>query len=206
MGWFRASDRFESGIACPVFSHFEPTVTACLLVEPKAALHTRFAAFALACALALGAAAATAAEKYELLGQPAPDLVARGLTGQNVRLSEHRGEVVVVSFWSGSCNTCRKQLEALDRIAKTYGSAGLTVIGVSLDDNALRAEKFARAQSVDFQLLVTTAKATGPDFRVDRLPMILFVDRGGVLRVAHREFKSSDEAVYVRELRTLLDE
>ncbi|HEU4779751.1 MAG TPA: TlpA disulfide reductase family protein [Steroidobacteraceae bacterium] len=177
-----------------------------MLVAPKAASHARFAALALAFALGLAAVTASAAEKHELLGQPAPDLVARGLTGQNVRLSEHRGEVVVVSFWSGACNTCRAQLEALDRIAKTYGSAGLTVIGVNLDDNTLRAEKFARAQDVDFQLLVATAKSTGRDFRVDRLPMILFVDRAGVLRVAHREFKSRDEAQYVRELRTLLDE
>jgi len=193
-----------------VFPYFEPTLTACLLVEPKSASRARFAAFALACALGLslclGGGAATAAEKHELLGQPAPDLVARGLSGQNVRLSEHRGEVVVVSFWSGACNTCREQLEALDRIAKTYGSAGLTVIGVNLDDNILRAEKFARAQSVEFQLLVATAKTTGRDFRVDRLPMLLFVDRAGVLRVAHREFRSRDEALYVRELRTLLDE
>jgi peroxiredoxin len=184
-------------------------VTACLLVEPKASLHARFAAFALACALVFALSpggVASAAEKYELLGQPAPDLVARGLSGENVRLSEHRGEVVVVSFWSGTCNTCRAQLEALDRIAKTYASAGLTVIGVNLDDNTLRAEKFARAQEVDFQLLVATAKTTGRDFRIDRLPMILFVDRAGVLRVAHREFKSTDEAIYVRELRKLLDE
>jgi peroxiredoxin len=163
-------------------------------------------ACALVFALCLGGAAALAAEKYELLGQPAPDLVARGLGGENVRLSEHRGEVVVVSFWSGACNTCRAQLEALDRIAKTYASAGLTVIGVNLDDNPVRAEKFARAQEVEFQLLLATAKTTGRDFSIDRLPMVLFVDRAGVLRVAHREFKSTDEAVYVRELRKLLDE
>jgi peroxiredoxin len=146
------------------------------------------------------------AEKYELLGKQAPDLVARGLSGENVRLSEHRGEVVVVSFWSGTCNTCRAQLTALDRIAKTYATAGLTVFGVNLDDNIERAEKFARAQDVQFQLLVATAKTTGRDFQVDRLPMIVFVDREGVLRVAHREFHARDEARYVRELRTLLDE
>lgn len=198
MGWFRASD-------C-LFPYVEPTVTACLLVRTVAVLQARFAALALGCVFALGVMTAVAAEEYELLGQPAPDLVARGLSGENVRLSEHRGEVVVVSFWSGACNTCRAQLEALDRIARTYGSAGLTVIGVNLDDNALRAEKFARAQDVQFQLLVATSKSTGRDFRVDRLPMIVFVDREGVLRVAHREFKSRDEAKYVRELRTLLDE
>jgi peroxiredoxin len=147
-----------------------------------------------------------AAEKYALIGKPAPDLVARGLGGENVRVSEHRGEVVVVSFWSGSCNTCRAQLSALDRIARTYASAGLTVIGVNLDDNVARAEKFARAQDVQFPLLISTPENTGRDYRVDRLPMTVFLDREGVLRAAHREFKASDEAMYVRELRTLLNE
>ena len=70
-----------------------------------------------------------------------------------------------------------------------------------------RAPRSSRApRRCGFPLLVSTAKNTGRDFRVDRLPMVLFVDRAGVLRVAHREFKSRDEALYVRELRTLLDE
>lgn len=174
-----------------------------MLVGPKAALQVRFAALAI-CLLPL--AGALAAEKYDLVGQPAPDLVARGLTGENVRVSEHRGEVVVVSFWSGSCNTCRAQLEALDRISKTYSSAGLVVLGVNLDANLARAEKFARSQDVRFPLLIAAPETTGRDFRVDRLPMMVFVDREGVLRAAHREFKARDEAQYVRELRKLLDE
>jgi peroxiredoxin len=169
-------------------------------------MHTRFAAFALGCAFAFAAFTSRAAEPHELLGQSAPDLVARDVSGENVRISEFRGDVVVVSFWSGSCNTCRAQLEALDRIARTYGSAGLVVLGVNLDDNLARAEKFARAQDVGFPLLLSTAKSTGRDFAVDRLPMVLFLDRAGVLRVAHREFKSRDEAQYVRELRALLNE
>jgi peroxiredoxin len=178
-------------------------VSTSLLVSSKAALQVRFAALAI-CVLPL--AGAFAADKYDLVGQPAPDLVARGLTGENVRVSEHRGEVVVVSFWSGSCSTCRAQLEALDRIAKTYSSAGLVVLGVNLDDNLVRAEKFARAQDVKFPLLIAAPEATGRDYRVDRLPMMVFVDREGVLRAAHREFKARDEAQYVRELRKLLDE
>ena len=118
-----------------------------------AAFPARIAAFAsLLLAISL---TGSAAEKYDLVGKPAPDLVARGLTGENVRISEHRGEVVVVSFWSGGCNTCRAQLTALDRIAKTYASAGLTVIGVNLDDNVARARKFARAQDVKFPLLIS---------------------------------------------------
>jgi len=181
-------------------------VSASLLVSDVAAPHARFPAFALGCVLLLAALAASAAEKYDLVGKPAPDLVARGVTGGNVRISEHRGEVVVVSFWSGSCNTCRAQLSALDRIAKTYASAGLTVIGVNLDDDLPRAEKFARSQSVNFPLLISAPENTGRDFHVDRVPMMVVVDRAGVLRAAHREFKASDEALYVHELRSLLNE
>jgi peroxiredoxin len=97
-------------------------------------------------------------------------------------------------------------LNALDRIAKTYASAGLTVIGVNVDDDVVRAEKFARAQDVQFQLLISTPENTGRDYQVDRVPMTVFVDREGVLRVAHREFKARDEETYVRELRALLNE
>ena len=168
-----------------------------------AVMHARLAALL---AMALWCGQAVAAEKHPLLGLPVPDLVARGLSGDNVRISEYRGQVVVVSFWGGSCNTCRAQLEALDRIARTYGSAGLVVLGVNLDENLARAEKFARAQDVDFPLLLSAARGTGREFGVDRLPMVLFLDRAGVLRVAHREFKTRDEARYVRELRKLLDE
>lgn len=181
-------------------------MTACLLVRNVAAGYARFAALAICCALLAAPLAAFAAERYQLIGKPAPDLVARGLSGENVRISEHRGEVVVVSFWSGACNTCRAQLSALDRIAKTYASAGLVVIGVNLDDNLERAAKFARAQDVQFPLLISTPENTGRDYRVDRLPMTVFVDREGVLRAAHREFKARDADLYVRELRFLLNE
>jgi len=206
MRGFPASYCVESGFACPVSREVESTVIACLLVKSAAPTRARIAALALGCVLPLIATPAAAAERYELVGQQAPDLVARGLTGQNVRISEHRGEVVVVSFWSGSCNTCRNQLEALDRIARTYASAGLTVIGVNLDDDIARAEKFARSQSVQFPLLISAPENTGRDYHVDRVPMMVFVDRSGVLRAAHREFKARDEDLYVRELRTLLNE
>ena len=177
-----------------------------MLDSPVAAPYVRFAALAFGCLLLFAPLAGNAAERYLLLGKPAPDLVARGISGENVRISEQRGDVVVVSFWSGTCNTCRDQLAALDRILKTYASAGLKVIAVNLDEDLPRAEKFARSQAVQFPLLISTPENTGRDYDVDRVPMVVFVDRAGVLRAAHREFKARDEAVYVRELRTLLNE
>jgi len=71
-----------------------------------------------ACLLTLALAAGTAARAaapYALIGQMAPDFALHAASGANVRLSEHRGEVVVLSFWSSRCAACRTQLEALSR-------------------------------------------------------------------------------------------
>jgi peroxiredoxin len=146
-------------------------------VKSAARICARIAALALGCALPFFTLSAPMTFSASRTVREAPDLVARGLTGENVRVSKHRGEVVVVSFWSGSCNTCRNQLEALDRIAKTYASAGLTVIGVNLDANLARAEKFARSQTVQFPLLIAAPETIGRDYHIDRVPMTVFVDR-----------------------------
>ena len=79
--------------------------------------------------LTLAAAAALASEPpYALIGQAAPDFALHTAAGDNVRLSEHRGEVVVLSFWSSRCTSCRTQLVALNRSLATYRSAGLEVL------------------------------------------------------------------------------
>ena len=59
---------------------------------------------------------------------------------------------------------------------------------------------------MQFPLLISAPENTGADYRIDRVPMMVFVDRSGVLRAAHREFKARDEDLYVRELRKLLNE
>jgi peroxiredoxin len=164
----------------------------------------RTAWFAIAAAIV--APWAGAVERHALLGAAAPDFAARAVSGGNVRLSEHRGDVVVVTFWSGRCNPCRDQLAALDRIAKTYRSAGLIVMSLNLDDNVERATEFARSQAVSFPMVVETDKDVGRQYAVDTLPLAVFIDRRGKVRRVQREWRPRDEISYVRAVRALLNE
>ena len=59
-------------------------------------------------------AVAVAQAPHALIGRPAPDFTLHAASGVNVRLGEHRGEVVVLSFWSGGCGACRSQLPDRD--------------------------------------------------------------------------------------------
>jgi peroxiredoxin len=158
-------------------------------------------------AFALGAAVAFAASPaYELLGHEAPDFALHAVSGDNVRLSEHRGEVVVLSFWSSRCPPCREQLAALDKSLATYRSAGLQVYGINVDDDQSRALDFAHGQTVSFALLLDPEKNVSRSYQVDNLPMTVLLDRSGVVRYVMRDYNAKAQDLYRQQVRALLNE
>ena len=143
---------------------------------------------------------------YPLLDAQAPDFALRAFAGDNIRLSEHRGEVVVLTFWSTTCTTCAADLQALGRSYVTYRSAGLQMFGVSVDDDQARAREFAGSHHVAFAMLADPQKSVSRLYQVDNLPMTILIDRGGTVRKVLRDFGPKSEALYLQQLRVLLNE
>ncbi|HEX3915346.1 MAG TPA: TlpA disulfide reductase family protein [Steroidobacteraceae bacterium] len=156
----------------------------------------------------LGAALAAAAlaAPPSIVGKPAPDFVLRGLDGRNLRLSEFRGQVVLVNFWSRSDGDSRQQMPALDRINTTYQRAGLVVLGVSVDEDLRRSKEFAAASGVSYPILFDTGTDIGKDYSLQKMPMTILVDRSGVVRYSAVGFKRGEERVYLDQIRELLRE
>jgi peroxiredoxin len=160
-----------------------------------------------AAAAALAAAGVAAAQpEYPLIAQTAPDFTLHAAVGGNVRLSEHRGEVVVLCFWSSACSSCRTQLAALSRSLATYRSAGLEIYGIGVDDEPARALEYARRSAVAFPMLLDPAKAVSRAYQVDNLPMTVLIDRSGIVRDVLRDYSARSEELYLHQLRTLLNE
>ena len=154
----------------------------------------------------LGSGVAAPAADYPLMAREAPDFALRAFSGDTVRLSEHRGEVVLLTFWSSRCGTCSAQLAALNHTYLTYRSAGLQVYGISVEGEAGRARDFAGARRVAFPMLLDPAEEVSRLYEIDRLPMVILVDRNGTIRDVQRDFAARDQALYLRELRGLLNE
>jgi peroxiredoxin len=147
-----------------------------------------------------------AAESHALIGRPAPDFALRSAAGPNLRLSENRGDVVVLSFWSSRCNTCRAQLAELDRLYATYRPAGFVVYGINVDDEPRGAAEFVQAQAASFPMLFDPTKSTARSYDIDNLPMLVAIDRFGVVRFVRRDDRKSGVAEYTAALRRLIDE
>ncbi len=157
--------------------------------------------------LALGAALAALTLIAGAADAPtAPDFALRSAAGSNHRLSEHRGEVVALVFWASWCGDCRRELERFERLRKTYGAVGLVVYGINLDKEAAQAGAIASATGIGYPVLIDADKAVSRSYRTDDLPLIVLIDRNGVVRARHDALDEREERGLMVSLRDLIDE
>src|SRR5271156_3290678 len=136
-----------------------------------------------------------------LLGKEAPDFVLKAMDGSNLRMSEFRGQVVLVNFWARWAGDSRQEIPALDRINTTYERAGLVVLGVSVDEDLVHAREFAAALKVSYPLMFDTGSDIGREYLLQKIPMTILVDRAGVVRYSNVGFKRGDERAYLDHIR-----
>jgi peroxiredoxin len=149
---------------------------------------------------------APAAEMPPLVGKDAPDFVLKANDGSNLRLSEFRGQVVLVNFWARWAGDTHREMRALDKINTTYQRAGLVVLGISVDEDSRRAQEFADSMKVSYPIMFDTGSDIGRDYQLAKMPMTILVDRSGVVRFSHVGFKRGDDRMYLEQIRELLRE
>jgi len=127
-------------------------------------------------------------QKSQLWGKAAPAIDATTLKGNPWKLSDHRGQVVVLDFWSSWCPGCPSSMQRLKPIFEEFGRRDdFALVGISLDDEAAAAQKFCAQNGVTWEQLIepkagwnnSIAKAFG----VSAIPSIRIVDRAGRIRV-----------------------
>jgi peroxiredoxin len=161
--------------------------------------------FYLLCLLgSLGTGSVGAAPPPE--GQPAPDFTLSSDTGENLRLSEFRGQVIMLNFWATWCGPCRQEMPMLDKLYQQYSRNGFVLLGVNIDDNVANAVDMAKKIGISFPVLFDTDKRVSRRYDVDAMPSTLFIDRDGRLRHVHRGYKPGYEKRYQAQIRELLKE
>jgi cytochrome c biogenesis protein CcmG/thiol:disulfide interchange protein DsbE len=115
----------------------------------------------------------------------APDFSLKGFDGQEVTLSQLRGQVVIINFWASWCQPCRQEAAYLEETWRKYKDLGVVFIGVDYVDT----EKAALAYIDEFDITYFN----GPDLRtaisdaynIKGVPETFFVAKNGELRGMH---------------------
>ncbi len=149
---------------------------------------------------------ATGLASSGLTGQPAPDFALKSSTGENLRLSEYRGDVVMINFWATWCGPCRQEMPLLDDLYARYQRVGFSLLGVNIDDDSRRAMKMIDELGVNFPVLVDASKQVSKLYKVDAMPVTVILDREGTVRHVHHGYKPGYEDKYLTEIRDLLRE
>ncbi len=138
--------------------------------------------------------------------QHAADFTAKSLSGENIKLSELRGKVVLVNFWATWCTPCKKELPYFNRLYAKYKNVGLKVLGVNLDKVRSKAVRMSSAMGLSFPVLLDPAGRVSGLYRIRSMPTTYVVAKDGTVRHIHWGFGPDEPARYEAEIRNLLKE
>ena len=141
-----------------------------------------------------------------VLLKQAPDFVLESSAGRNLRLSEFRGDVVIVNFWSSACGRCREQLDQLATINEANRPNRMSILSVNVDGDSSRAMRIIAEQDLGFPVLFDTDKIVSRLYDPHRLPMTVIVDPHGTVRYIQEGYSRGDEVLYAQKLAELLAE
>jgi peroxiredoxin len=136
----------------------------------------------------------------------APDFTLKSQKGDNLKLSELRGKVVLINFWASWCGPCRQEMPVLDELYQHYHSLDFTVLGVNVEQTSDDAKSLLKDVSVSFPILFDSDNKVSKMYDVKGMPSTVLVDRDGNVRYMHMGYQPGVEADYQTQIRTLIRE
>jgi len=132
-------------------------------------------------------------------GALAPDFLLGRLDGSELRLSDLRGQPVVLNFWATWCAPCRKEIPQFVDASERFREQGLVVVGVNLQEGKSIVRPYADDFGMDFPIVIDVDGEVGDAYRLLGLPVTYFIDREGIVRsVFTGPFQESDRGTEVR--------
>lgn len=136
----------------------------------------------------------------ELTGS-APAFTLTDLSGKPVSLSDFRGKVVILDFWATWCPPCKKEIPDFVELQKQYGSQGLQIVGIALDQPN-KVMDFTKQNGINYPVLLGNEATTVTYGGIDGIPTTFIIDKKG--KIINRFEGFRPRSVFESEIRKLL--
>ncbi|HWL22542.1 MAG TPA: thiol-disulfide oxidoreductase ResA [Ureibacillus sp.] len=134
-------------------------------------------------------------DKVELLtvGDTAPDFELVGLDGNKHRLSDYRGEGVMLNFWGTWCEPCKREMPAMDRQYEVFKDQGVNLLTINIAQSEFEVQNFLNSLGVDFPTVIDKTRDVRDAYNIIDLPASIFIDPNGkVVKIKTGEMSEAD--------------
>ncbi len=124
-------------------------------------------------------------------GEVAPDFVQKTPTGEDLKLSDLRGKIVLVDFWASWCGPCRRENPHVKKLYEKYNHRGFEVLGVSLDRTKASWERAIKQDGLEWEHvsdLKGWKNEVAKMYSVSSIPHTILLDQEG--RIIARKLRS----------------
>ena len=122
-------------------------------------------------------------------GNMAPSFSLAGLDGQTYDITQLRGKVVLVTFWSTRCNICHSEMPKMNSLAARFKNQNVIFLGLTMD-NEQKVTAYLKSNPFDFTIVPNSFGAVLQYADRDRegninmgFPAYYLVDQNGIVRV-----------------------
>lgn len=134
---------------------------------------------------------------------PAPDLQAKDVNGNELSLEAYKGKVVLLNFWATWCGPCRAEIRSLIRIQEAYKDR-LQIIGMDVDDDdEAQLREFVKVQGINYPVAMTSLPVRLAYGGIGALPTMFVINQEG--KVVQKHVGLLNPALYEIEARALLN-
>jgi cytochrome c biogenesis protein CcmG/thiol:disulfide interchange protein DsbE len=117
-------------------------------------------------------------------GEIAPDFTLTMFDGSTVRLSDLRGNIVLINFWGSWCAQCYDEAPHLQDIYDDYGDRGVIVLGINWLDTPSGAQNFIQRFDITYANGEDLQERVAKTYRVQGAPENFIVDANGVVQAS----------------------
>lgn len=138
-------------------------------------------------------------------GEPVPEIAFLDTDGNEHRLQDYQGKVLMVNFWATWCAPCREEMPSLDKLQTEMKGDDFEVLTIATGRNPLPAiEKFYGEINVSNLPILTDARQQlARSMGVVGMPVTVLIDREGKERarlIGGADWSSEASKQVIREL------
>lgn len=114
------------------------------------------------------------------VGQRAPDFELATLSGETVKLSDYRGQKVMLNFWATWCPPCRAEMPDMEKFYHEM-KGEIEILAINIDTNNDVAG-FIKEMGVTFPILLDTKENVMKNYQIISIPTTFLIDENGIIK------------------------